>query len=604
MRKKISFFSLLLIVLSAQSQTNTFPSTGSAGIGTTTPNTSAILEMKSTSQGLLIPRMTLAQRNAIVNPATGLMIFQVNSSPGFYYYTGSTWTPIAIKGANITLSNLKSPTAINVDLLPDANGVHNIGNASFQWDSLWLSSDATINGITVGRGGGSINGNTAVGDSALASNGINITGIYNTATGAKALFYNISTLNTANGYASLYNNYVGSRNTAVGSYTLYSNIDGIGNTAIGTYALYSNSDGGDFNTANGLKALYSNLNGYNNTAVGSEALYTSKSGSDNVAIGSRALYLNTSGGANTAIGQDALISNTTGNFNTAIGSGANVPVGSAFSNATAIGYTAIVDASNKVRIGNTSVTSIGGQVGWTSFSDGRIKKNIKENVPGLRFINLLKPITYNYDLKKEYALLGEVDSSEYAEKNDIEKTSFTGFVAQEVDAAAKKINYDFSGVDKTGKIMGLRYSEFVVPLVKAVQELDNNEKTDVIELKKENEALKQRIEKLEAMLFQTQPTSSNSNQSVILSSSFSLEQNIPNPFKGSTTITCFLPVNDGNAYINFYAQTGSLLKSVKITGEGKNTITLTANELASGTYKYALVVDGKVINSKQMILQH
>jgi hypothetical protein len=49
---------------------------------------------------------------------------------------------------------------------------------------------------------------------------------------------------------------------------------------------------------------------------------------------------------------------------------------------------------------------------------------------------------------------------------DIEKITFTGFLAQDVETAAKKINYDFSGLDKSGEILGLRYAEFVVPLVK------------------------------------------------------------------------------------------------------------------------------------------
>src|SRR4030095_16325743 len=75
-------------------QTNTFPSTGRAGIGTTTPNASSALEIKSTTQGLLISRMTRVQRDAIASPATGLMIYQTNSTPGFYYYTGSAWTAV------------------------------------------------------------------------------------------------------------------------------------------------------------------------------------------------------------------------------------------------------------------------------------------------------------------------------------------------------------------------------------------------------------------------------------------------------------------------------------------------------------------------------
>ena len=57
-----------------------------------------------------------------------------------------------------------------------------------------------------------------------------------------------------------------------------------------------------------------------------------------------------------------------------------------------------MDASNKVVIGNTAVTSIGGYADWTNFSDGRYKRNVKENVPGLAFINKLKPVTYTLDI--------------------------------------------------------------------------------------------------------------------------------------------------------------------------------------------------------------
>ena len=72
----------------------------------------------------------------------------------------------------------------------------------------------------------------------------------------------------------------------------------------------------------------------------------------------------------------------------------------------------MVDASNKVRIGNTDVTSIGGEVGWTSFSDERIKDNVKENVPGLEFIKALRPVTYHFSIAKENALLGIKDIRE------------------------------------------------------------------------------------------------------------------------------------------------------------------------------------------------
>ncbi len=51
------------------------------------PNSSAMLDVSSTSKGILIPRMTEAQRNAISNPIEGLMIYQTNNEPGYYYYS-------------------------------------------------------------------------------------------------------------------------------------------------------------------------------------------------------------------------------------------------------------------------------------------------------------------------------------------------------------------------------------------------------------------------------------------------------------------------------------------------------------------------------------
>jgi hypothetical protein len=68
----------------------------------------------------------------------------------------------------------------------------------------------------------------------------------------------------------------------------------------------------------------------------------------------------------------------------------------------------LVDASNKVRIGNASVSSNGGQVSWTAYSDARIKTKVKENVPGLEFINLLKPVTYHFDVDKQNEIMGSI----------------------------------------------------------------------------------------------------------------------------------------------------------------------------------------------------
>ena len=61
------------------------------GVGTTTPDASSALDITSTTKGLLIPRMTETQRDAISSPATGLMIYQTDGTAGFYYYNGSSW---------------------------------------------------------------------------------------------------------------------------------------------------------------------------------------------------------------------------------------------------------------------------------------------------------------------------------------------------------------------------------------------------------------------------------------------------------------------------------------------------------------------------------
>jgi len=75
---------------------NIYNNGGSVGIGTSAPNASSKFEVSSTTQGFLMPRMTKTQRNSISNPTSGLIIFQTDNTPGFYYYNGTSW--IAISG--------------------------------------------------------------------------------------------------------------------------------------------------------------------------------------------------------------------------------------------------------------------------------------------------------------------------------------------------------------------------------------------------------------------------------------------------------------------------------------------------------------------------
>lgn len=70
---------------------------------------------------------------------------------------------------------------------------------------------------------------------------------------------------------------------------------------------------------------------------------------------------------------------------------------------------ASVNASNKIRIGNTGVTVIEGQVSFTAVSDKRFKFNVKQNVPGLSFITLLNPVTYDFNNEAYLAHIGQLN---------------------------------------------------------------------------------------------------------------------------------------------------------------------------------------------------
>ena len=248
------------------------------GIGTSTPDASAKLEVNSTSKGLLIPQISLtgsSDATTIASPATSLLVYNTATTsdvtPGYYYNAGTTTSP----------SWLRLNTGASGVPYSGATGAVNLG-----------AYDLTVNGITLGKGAGNISSNTASGYQALYSN---TTGAGNNASGYNALRANTSGYqNTASGYNALRTNTTGNQNTANGFQTLYANTTGSNNIASGYQALFSNTTGNN-NIAMGLDALYSNTIGSQNIAIGKEALRANTTGSDNTANGYNALYANTIG---------------------------------------------------------------------------------------------------------------------------------------------------------------------------------------------------------------------------------------------------------------------------------------------------------------------
>ena len=93
---------LILSALLALSCGLTANAQNNVGINTTTPDASAALDIVSTSQGLLPPRMTMAQRNAISGPVDGLVIYQTDNTPGLYLRNGGTWGAVGGGGSTST----------------------------------------------------------------------------------------------------------------------------------------------------------------------------------------------------------------------------------------------------------------------------------------------------------------------------------------------------------------------------------------------------------------------------------------------------------------------------------------------------------------------
>ncbi len=301
-------------------------------------------------------------------------------------------------------------------------------------------------------------------------------------------------------------------NTFIGGSAGTSNMafsGGSGNTFLGYSAGYLNTTGGT-NTATGTNALYNNTTGYSNTASGYNALAQNKAGSRNTACGYKALEYNITAEYNTALGYNAGTSFVNGWNNVFLGANTDVNAHGLF-NVIAVGQGTTVTANSTARLGNSATASNGGWANWTNVSDGRYKKNIQHDVVGLDFILKLEPVTYNLDVSGISEALNESRGQPWDPQMQTaivkkEQMIQSGFIAQEVEKTALEVGYHFSGVDapkNENDMYGLRYAEFVVPLVKAVQEL--NGKVEDLELeihnrKSDNEILAQRLEKLEALI--------------------------------------------------------------------------------------------------------
>lgn len=396
----------------------------------TAPHSSAMLHIKSTTRGLLVPRLTSNQRNAIANPANGLMVYDTDLGALHFFRQGTGWVqmitnatgstngwsttgnsgisasnflgtlenkPLIFRvnntlagfigqraiymgtqaGKNVDFNNPNDPTNIGIGVSANEStlGLRNIAIGSF---SLQNSTVGMNENIALGNQAmqDAVQGsyNIAVGNNALQSlSGANAD--YNIGIGERAITQlQNGTANIGIGRRALARSTVANNNVAIGDSALFLNQTGQNNTAVGSKAAYKLTSSSHV-VAVGYEAMQNATGGNNNTGIGYQALQAN-SGSNNTAVGHAALRLNTTGSNNTVVGYNVLSANTSGSFNTAIGT--EILTTAAGNNANVgIGYRAI-----KTLSGNANV-AIGSRV-FEEYTSGDSLVGIGTNLAYLR----------------------------------------------------------------------------------------------------------------------------------------------------------------------------------------------------------------------------
>ena len=335
------------------------------------PTSHTLLDLKSDTTGLLIPRMSHTQMGVLGdkldNAHKGMVIYN-NNAKMLFFWDGSEFIYMQ-SGIISKIHDDDYDTYIDTEFGTDPDEIEIATGGTIYWTYKdgRINVTNTGNSIFLGSNAGedddlSDNNNVLIGENAGSNN---TTGSSNVGIGSYALFSNgvnpyyayYSADNIAIGNNSLRSNTTGYKNTSVGSESMYSTINGQRNSAFGYKALYANTTGYD-NVAVGHEAMVANLSGYYNIVLGSDALKSQTSGYRNIALGKSAMYNSNNSNFNVAIGAASMYSSTSGNGNIMMGYQAG------YGNFTGemnimIGYQAGYSetGSNKLYIDNTNTIS-------------------------------------------------------------------------------------------------------------------------------------------------------------------------------------------------------------------------------------------------------
>jgi len=234
----------------------------------------------------------------------------------------------------------------------------------------------------------------------------------------------------------------------------------------------------------------------------------------------------------------------------------------------------------------TTSTNKQGNTAWSTFSDKRLKKDIRDFDKGLDDVLKINPVYYTYNGK------AGTDSSR----------EFVGVIAQEFqkiapyDVEMTKLPsdvYDSSDDQVEDEYLSINDASVKYMLVNAIKE-----QQAMLDAQAEQIAL------LQESISSIGSTESTNNTNISLSAYdlAELDQNTPNPFNAQTIIAYVIPTDAQNSQISVFGQNGQLMKTLEIEHVGQGTLTVDASDLPSGTYSYQLVVDGRNIQTNKMVV--
>jgi hypothetical protein len=230
---------------------------------------------------------------------------------------------------------------------------------------------------------------------------------------------------------------------------------------------------------------------------------------------------------------------------------------------------------------------------WFQYSDARFKTNVKSVHNALDLINQLQPKTYEYK-RDEYKNMNFPDGQHY------------GFIAQDVEKVIPELVKDITQPVDMSKpdsaqisFKMVNYIGLIPVLTEAIQEQQNiiNHQDSIIQ--EQNDRLTRLETKMDQMSSGTDAIKTNSTGAAIPNK---LYPNQPNPFTQETIINYNISNESANASIVIRDMSGNIQKTFVLTQKGEGYITVQSQDMAAGLYTYELVVDGKIVDTKKMVV--